>query len=193
MPANLTHNAKELFRQIAEGDEAAFTHAFHHYSRFIYPYIVKKIQSADIAKEIIQETFLRLWIYRDALKETVSPEGYLFRIVSNLLQDHFRKQQREFKMLHAVKMQQELSDLHQTDRDVTYAETQRIVDKAVASLPPQQRHVYDLKQEGFSYEEIAGKLGISVNTVKNHLVKAGRSIKSFVKKKGLSLLLWIFS
>lgn len=192
MSAGQVHNVKELFQQIAEGNEAAFTRAFHHYSRFIYPYVSKKVRSDEVAKEIIQEAFLRLWMYRDVLKETTSPDGYLFRIVANLMQDHFRKLNRENKLLQAVKNQQQ-TDGYLTEKDILYTETQKIVEKAVAALPPQQRQVYDLKEEGFSYQEIAGKLGISVNTVKNHLVKAGKSIKNFVKKKGLSILLWMLS
>lgn len=176
---------------MAAGDEGAFTQAFHHYNRFIYPYVLRKVQSVEITKEIIQEAFLKLWIYRDALNKTTSPEAYLYRIVANLLQDHFRKQKRENKMLQAIRKRYEQANLGLTEKDVYYNETRQLYEKAVALLPPQRRHVYDLREEGFSYEEIADRLNISPNTVKNHLVKAGKTIQNFVKRKGLSALLWL--
>lgn len=191
-PVENNFEPAELFRRIADGDEAAFTQAFYHYNRFIFPYVLKKLQSEDDAKEVVQDAFLKLWQYREMLKETVSPEGYLYRIVANLVQDHFRKKARQHKLMKEAAGQQSSSSQASPEKEIIYRETQGLYEQAVRNLPPQGRFAYELREEGFSYEEIGAKLGISVNTVRNHLVRAGKSIKEYVKDKGLRIISWLF-
>lgn len=49
---------EEFFRQIANSDEGAFTKTFYHYNKRIYPYLLKKVQSEDIAREMVQDVSL---------------------------------------------------------------------------------------------------------------------------------------
>jgi RNA polymerase sigma factor (sigma-70 family) len=72
-------------------------------------------------------------------------------------------------------------------------EARRILMKGVGRLPAQRRKVYELKQEGLRYEEIADRLGISPNTVKNQLVEANRFLLEFLREHGLPVLLIILS
>jgi RNA polymerase sigma-70 factor (ECF subfamily) len=67
---------------------------------------------------------------------------------------------------------------------VQVSETQRLIDEAVALLPPQQREVFLLSRyEGLNYEQIGEQMNIAGNTVKNHLVKALKFIREYLAKK----------
>jgi RNA polymerase sigma-70 factor (ECF subfamily) len=83
---------------------------------------------------------------------------------------------------------------YQFDEDELSREDQfRLLDKAISILPPQQALVYKLsKEEGLSREEVAAKMGISSNTVKNHLADAMRAIKNTAKQLGLLLVFFSF-
>jgi len=74
---------------------------------------------------------------------------------------------------------------------VIYNELKKVLGEAVSRLSPQQKKVYELgKLEGKKYDEIAGILHISRETVKNHMSEALKSIKSFLLKHE-GLLTWL--
>jgi RNA polymerase sigma-70 factor (ECF subfamily) len=71
---------KELFQLISEGDETAFRQLFHLYAPRFRALALRITQTAAVTEDIIQETFLRLWISRDKLKEIEHPPAWLLRI-----------------------------------------------------------------------------------------------------------------
>jgi RNA polymerase sigma-70 factor (family 1) len=184
-----TYSTEELFAQIAQGDEAAFTYVFTHYSKRIYPYLLKKVQSEAIAREMVQDIFLRLWLFREKLNMALNPESYLFNIAANILQDYYRKQGRELKMKSAWGKKEEA--VQEVESGVWQSETRKLLHEAVEQLPAERRRAYRLRMEGFSYDEIAGNLGISVHTVRNQLASATRTLKDILRSKGLSALIAI--
>lgn len=190
MPADSLYNEHELFREIAGGNESAFTEVFFLYSGRIHAYLLRKVQSEAIAREMLQDVFLKLWIYREALKKVHSPRAYLYRIVANHLQDHFRKLGRERRM-HQHLLQANPAQESTTEADLYFSETSRIYEATIRGLSPQRRNIYMLRQEGFSYEEIAVKLGISPNTVKNQLIIAGKFVRESLRRQGLGIILFL--
>lgn len=184
-----SYHGYELFHLIAKGDEAAFTKAFYHYNKRIYPYLLKKVHSESIAREMVQDVFLKLWLFRDKLAAIDNPEGYLFRIAANMLQDYFRREGHELKMKNRwAKKEGERS---MVENEVWYSETRKLLNEAIYQLPPERKKIYELRQEGYSYEEIADSLQISIHTVRNQLVSATKTIKGFLNEKGLSTIIFI--
>jgi RNA polymerase sigma-70 factor (family 1) len=182
---------QDWFLKIAQGDEAAFTQAFYHYNKRIYPYLLKKLHSPDLAREMVQDVFLKLWLIRDKLHDIPNPEPYLFRMVANLLQDFYRKAGHEYKMKN-VWLKKEGEQV--AEPEVWRSETRKLLNEAVQELPPERKKVYLLRMEGHSYEEIAEMLGVSIHTVRNQLASATRAIKEILRSKGLSavisIILW---
>ncbi|SFE40736.1 RNA polymerase sigma-70 factor, ECF subfamily [Chitinophaga sp. CF118] len=181
------HNEKELWHRCAAGDEMAFTTLFYHYNRLIYPFVLQKVRSETIAEEIIQDTFLKLWTGREHIALLESPDGYLFRIAANRTLDYLRKQAREQHFLdrYIDKTPEQAED---PEKSIYYNETRKAVEEAIQQLPSQRQTIYLLRQEGLSYSEIAEKLGISPNTVRNQLVSAMQFIRTFIQEKGISIL-----
>jgi RNA polymerase sigma-70 factor (family 1) len=182
---------RTLFTRLSSGDEQAFTELFHHYTRKLYPFLIQKLRSEALAEELLQDIFLRLWVYRQKLAGLESPEGYLFRMAANRVQDHFRDLHLRQSLLQNAQSG-DTADWHpEPAMDLDAA--RRILAEGVERLPEQRRKVYELKQAGLPYEEIATQLQISTNTVKNQIVHANRFLLEFLRDRGLAVLLLILS
>jgi RNA polymerase sigma-70 factor (family 1) len=179
---------KELFQLIAGGDEAAFETLFHRYVPNIQPVLVSLVQSDAVARDLIQDIFLSIWINRFKLTEIEVPNNWIFRIVYNRAYTWLEKQAVRQKVHQQISAVQLPVNAIQTEERVLYAETARLVQQAIHTLPPQTKKIYLLSREqGLKNQEIADTLQLSVNTVKNTLVNACKTIKEYLENKGLNL------
>lgn len=188
MPVELLHNERELFNQLSLGDEDAFTEIFHFYSRRLSPWLLKKTKDAEAAEEIMQDIFLKIWINRDRLANIENPEGYIYKVAANLMLDHFRKLATEHKILNRFQNGKSNAVDASSQGVIDLRETQKLIEQAVQLLPDQRKRIYTMRQEGMSYQEIADELQLSINTVKNQLIAAGKSIRGHLVQNGISTL-----
>lgn len=171
-------NNLELFRLISEGKEKAFETLFNKYSDLFYGAALKMTRSPHVAEEIVQETFVALWRYRNSLPDVQNPEAYLYRVVRNKITLRFKKLAKERMAIKHLKRIQEKGE-PTTEWTVEMNETQRIYQEIVEEMPDKQRQVFYLsRKEGLSRKEIAERLHISPHTVKNHLQKAKEFLKT---------------
>ncbi|HET6995965.1 MAG TPA: RNA polymerase sigma-70 factor [Chitinophagaceae bacterium] len=179
----------ELLSQIAEGDEAAFRQLFHQYAQLIHSHIYSIIKSETHTKDLVQDSFLRVWIHRDKLPGIENFRSWLVRIAYNLAFSYLRD-----KAIHergdtkyAVKYSK--SDQHSAEDDLHLQTLQQIIRKTVENLPPQQKKIYLLsREEGLKIPEIAAKLGLAVSTVKNTLGRALEALRGAIGEEELWLL-----
>lgn len=168
---------KELLQRISEGDEIAFRKLYDLYKERFYAAALKMTRSPDTAEEIVQEVFVSLWMRRTALLNIENPTSYLFTIVYNSISAHFKKLALEKMMKQKVSERMPEGECLTEDRLIEKENTQ-LLQHIIDALPPQQQLIYHLsKEEGLSREEIASRLQISPNTVKNHLLKACKYIR----------------
>ena len=167
----------QLFVLIAAGDEAAFTQLFRHYDQRVYAFVLKMIRSETLAEEITQEIFLRLWMFRARLPNVEQPEAYIISMASNYTIDQIKKLLNERLLLHRLS-QETNGGSRITQEQLNFRESQGLLQQIIDRLPDQQRRVFLLsRNEGLNYEEIGERMGISKNTVRNHLVEALKSIR----------------
>jgi RNA polymerase sigma-70 factor (ECF subfamily) len=174
---------------VAKGNEEAFRVIFDLYKAPFHAAAYKMTRSADIAEEIVQEVFVLSWVKRELIAEAKRPEDYIFTILHNCIYAHFRKlaQERQLKS----KLAQEPEGEYQTEDLLNEKENKAILENMISHLPPQQKLIYKLaKQEGLSRAEIAKKLNISSNTVKNHLGAAVEYLRCCFKKDA-SAIIWV--
>lgn len=192
----LLYKDKELFRGIADGDEVAFTQIFHEYNARLFPFVCKISKSEMVAEEIVQEVFLRLWVNREEVAQMEHPVGWLYRVASNLSISYLRQLAGHEKKLKQLGGIQETSANNVTD-SLGAKEIQELINKAIAQLPPRRQQIYQLsRQTGLSHKEIAGKLGLSTNTVKDQLVISLKFIKGYIRKEtgiSISILVMLFN
>lgn len=131
------------------------------------------------AEGVVQTAFVRLWGRRRTLSESGSVRSLLYTIVRNACLDELRKHRRREKA-------HEGADLPPSPRtpyeDVQGAELQRLAATAVAHLPERRREVFRMvREEGLSYAEVAEVLGLSTQTVANHMSLAMADLRTALK------------
>ena len=178
------HNDKDMFARIAVGDEDAFQTIFHAYNRTLHPFILSLVKNETDAKEIIQEVFLKLWLKRETLPEIDNPGGWLYTVAANAAYSYLRKEARYATRLKSVAdtTDQSLEDIHES---FDTKEVKALIAEAVDKLPLRRRQVFQMSRfDGFSRKEIAEKLEISENTVRNQLAEAVDFIQDYIRKNG---------
>jgi len=185
MPHFPLPDEKELLLATAEGDQRAFTQLFNHYQKFVYGFGKRLTHSEDMAVNIVQDVFLKIWDNRTNLKTVDRFGPWLNRLVRNhsfnMLRD-LSAQARASIELESVELPVENSTLYQLD----YNETLRLVNDAIEQLAPQQKLAYQLcHQQGLKYEEAAKHMGISSQTLHVHMKHALRKIREHLKKNAV--------
>lgn len=156
--------------RVAEGDEDAFALLFNHYYPLLRPLVAGYALSNADMEEILQETFIRVWLYRDRLPGIENFHGWICRVASRECLTMLRKNLRNRKHLAAL----EPDNTMPSTADKTHlSEISRLIREAVDQMPARRRRIYQMSRvEGMKPAEIAEALSISLNTVRNVLVKA---------------------
>jgi len=180
---NLMRNLdSELIMKLQQSQVTAFDALYWKYHEPVYRNILKFTKDPVVAEDILQEVFTRLWEKRLAINSDQSVAGWLFVVSFNLSVNHTRKRLREqtaHKKLFAVAPENELLPVGLQ----LYEEQYRLMKQAIDQLSPQKRKIVTLcKLEGKTYEEAAGELNISRNTVKEHLSAAMVNLNEYVRK-----------
>lgn len=173
---------------ITQDDQAAFSVLFHNYWNKVYTQAITYLKSSELAQEITQDVFLKIWSSRERLREVQSFSDYLFIISRNEIISALRK-----KNINLVEPSHELQEiLMQPDKQLHYKESYNKILSLIDQLPPTRKKVFTLSRlEGKSYEEIGAELGISRNGVKDHIVKALNFLRTHLGPNGELVLLFI--
>ena len=142
------------------------------YSDGVYRFILKNIRNTDKAKDIVQDTFEKLWInVKNVNFEKV--KSYIFTTAYHTMIDSIRKNKR------IVSFEQADQSDYSTNR--SYSDVGEILNKAIAKLPEDQRSVILLRDyEGYSYDEISEITGLSEAQVKVYIYRARVFLKEFI-------------
>jgi RNA polymerase sigma-70 factor (ECF subfamily) len=175
----LSYDLQQLPGLVAEGNERAFAQLYQHYTNTVYGVALTYTKSKDLAEEIVQEVFLKLWLQRSRLAALDNFENYLFIMARNQILNQLKSKLRQQAYVHHLT--KVFSDPALTPEDqLMFKEAGMLVKRAVDLLPPQQKLVYQMaRQEGLALDLIARQLGLSRNTVRNHLAKAIETIRNY--------------
>ena len=166
--------------QLKAGQVEAFTQLYWIYSKKLYANIFKMVKDKQITEEILQDIFTGIWQKRETLEFNQILGPYLYRMSQNKVIDFYRKLKRDKKLLQKFKANA-TEYYEQLQEAIEYRESTRLLEQAVASLPTQQRKVYQLcKIDGLSYKEAAKQLDISIYTVKEYLSMANKAIRTYL-------------
>jgi RNA polymerase sigma-70 factor (family 1) len=184
----------ELFEKLAAGDEQAFRRVFHYYAPRLLHFVLDIVKSEAVAEEIVQDVFMKLWMNREAVAEKDNPSSWLFTVASHQAITFLRRMSVERRFIDHIKQQvQEARLLNPTEDQLLLRENEALLYKAMNTLPPQQKLIYKMSRwDKLTHKEIADRLDISPNTVKNHIVTAVQSITDFIRKAGSFIFFTIF-
>ncbi len=177
-------NEKELLLEVAAGNEFAFGKLFNLHHPKLNTYIFRLTDNQELAEEVVQDVFLKIWLNRKALEKVQNFNAYLFTVSKNHALNCLRQQSKEW--LQQKKWFTEQEEITETTSAFDY----NLLDQAIDRLPRQQQKIYLLsRHERLKYAEIAAKLNLSKETVKKYLKIANHSITSFLIAQHLLPLL----
>lgn len=141
----------------------------------------------DTAKELLQDSFIKIFDKLEKYVNTGSFEGWVKRVVTNTCIDHYRRSKKDpiqfdDDVVFHYK-DDKLEEIEIDDLDISGMNTKIILD-AVSKLSPQYRTVFNLFViEEYSHKEIAEMLNISEGTSKSNLAKAKARLQMLLKDK----------
>ena len=166
--------------RLIEADRDAFAFFYQKYSPALHQKLNKMVKIPEIADELLQDIFLKVWTKRDSIDLTRSFKAWLFTIAQNAVYDYYRKLAQDKKMQEHL-IHTFATFYNQTEDYIYHKERSTALNEAIAQLPPQRRAIFRLcKLEEKSYKEVAEQLNISVSTVSNQLVHATKAVKDYV-------------
>lgn len=168
---------RALLIRLREGEHAAFEKLYGQYKLLLLSNMLHVLKSAELAEEVLQDLFLKVWQNRENIDPDKSFRAYLFKISSNLMYDVFRKIAKDRRL--QAHFLQAFEEAYTLEDDSLYsAEKKEELYKAIDLLPPQRRKVYVLcKLEEKSYKEVSEALSISTAAVNDHIRKANLFLK----------------
>ncbi|MBO9634787.1 MAG: RNA polymerase sigma-70 factor [Chitinophagaceae bacterium] len=194
MTAYNTYNDLELIHLLKEGDDNAFAEIYERYKQVVYRFGITLVKTPDLAEDLVQDVFIKLWDARGRLKTIHNFRSYLLRICHNRAIDLNKQIAANHKLVEQlIVYYQSLPDPETELSQGDLNQYDSIVEDALNSLTPQRRKVYELcKKENKSYEEVAQELNISLNTVKVHMYQTLALLRSYILKHGNIPLILIF-
>ena len=185
----------ELAILLTLNDEAAFSELYVRYKDKLYYFCLHLLKSKEEANDIVQEIFIRIWESRNFINPDLSFSSFLYTMARNRILNYFRDIDIDEKVKEILATQK-VTEEEAIDPKIIYTEYQVILQNAISQLPPQRRKIFNMSRiESMSHKEIAAELGISVNTVQEHISEALKFIKAYFSKHAdmsISLLLAAF-
>lgn len=167
---------RALLMQVASGDENAFRRLFMLHHQQLGVHMLRITNSIELAEEVVQDVFLKIWFTRESLVRVDNFKAYLFVISKNHALNCLKKLAKERAMI------RQLENTGNPNPEVAGTDMYyNLLDEAIDQLPPQQQKVYLLSRHGrLKYTEIADQLELSRETVKKYLQIATVSITEYV-------------
>lgn len=180
---------EEEFNQFRQGDQKSFRKIFDAYQQLIYKYILSYCKDTAEAEELVQEVFITLFINRLKIDNRAGIYPYLFVVAKRMTISNFKRKIVQSKYIHYLGSSW-TEECYDTEKDLEASELLKNLQSIIRRLPARQQEVFYMNRfESLSYEEIAHKTGLSIHTVKNHLVAASKRVKWEVAKIYILLLI----
>ncbi len=168
---------RKLLQRIRTGDESALGELLERHWKPVAHFASQILDSWDSAEDVAQETFIRLWERREQWGVDGSIRGLLFRIAHNAAIDARRKRSADDRA--AAKTPEPSTAGTRPDQLTEERELEIAINESLAALPDRRREVFLLvRHHGLSYKETAEALGLSPQTVANHMSMALSNLKA---------------
>ncbi len=167
-----------LIQKIKQSDSEAFKKIFYKYHLVLFKYIYYNTKDYALSQDIVQETFLKIWLNRRSLKPELSFLSYIYKISNNLIKDYYKKKQvRDKHKGNIPSINESEGDNPETALNISLLE-EKISSVVKKHLPQKCRQIFILSRiDGKYNQEIAALLNITKKTVENQLNLALKIIR----------------
>jgi RNA polymerase sigma-70 factor (family 1) len=167
---------KELIGKVRKSCQNSFKIIFFKYYESLYRFIWMRVHDSELARDLLQDVFIKIWDNRQILDANKSFKAYLYRITNNLIIDLVRKNKVKEKVF---RMNQELNYYESEEEYYNSIDIQN----ALNQLPQKLRMVVILSRyEGLNYMEIAEICDVSFQTVGFRLNKALQLMNKYLSE-----------
>lgn len=169
-----------LIQELKSGSAKAFEMVYHMYFQRLYIYCCQFTKSSHEAEDIVQEVFTKLWLTRNQIKQKSSLRGLLFTMVRNDLVSAFRRN------IYSPIFDDYLDYVNklrcEDSKDIEFRDFEQKILNTIHQLPPSRRKIlYMSRFEQYTNKQIAEKLGINEQSVKNSISQSLKFIRSRLK------------
>ena len=173
---------EELMAAYADGNMEAFGILYERHKGRILGYLVSKLKNRDEAEDVFQTIFAKLHSARKTYRTDTPFLPWAFTITRNALVDHVRKNSRyRHHLVLSKESYEQIPDNNPGHLPIGSAVTE------LSSLSATQRRVLELRfEQGFSFDEIAGQMRISVVNSRQLVSRAIRKLRRIILDKGMS-------
>ena len=173
---------RSLILRLIGGDEDAFCELYATYKNRLIYFAMRFLKSREYAEDVFQDAFTVVWQSRRFINPDASFSSYLYTIVRNRILNQLRNAANEEKLKESI-LSQALDYTEDTKREVMLNDLKSLISHALQQLTPRQREIFEMSREAqLSHKEIADKLGISVNTVQEHISISLKLIRTYLIK-----------
>lgn len=173
---------RSLILRLIEGDEDAFCELYATYKNRLIYFAMRFLKSREYAEDVFQDAFTVVWQSRRFINPDASFSSYLYTIMRNRILNQLRNAANEEKLKESI-LSQALDYTEDTKREVMLNDLKSLISHALQQLTPRQREIFEMSREAqLSHREIADKLGISVNTVQEHISTSLKLIRTYLIK-----------
>lgn len=180
--ASIIDFESDVVTRLTRGDETAFGELYSAYKGGVIHFAMKFIKSRDFAEDVFQDAFAVVWQSRQFINPETPFSSYLFTIVKNRLLNSLRDRESETRIKEAMLLEA-VDFTNDTQNTILENDLLALIEKAKNELTLKQREVFELSRDNLlSHAEIAERLGISKNTVKEHISVSLKVIRSYLTK-----------
>ena len=173
-----------LAKRIFQGDEEAFNILYEEFFHALLAIACKYVES-EVAKDIVQDTFFKLWTTPHKFLVTTDLRFYLYRSVQNQCLNYIRDKKVEDRYRDRAEVVSEDFFYNTVLEEEIFIRLQQ----AIEELPEKYRKVINLNLEGLSDKEVALRLGISIDAVKQQKKRGKEQLKEKLNHPFLLLLI----
>lgn len=180
---------KELLRRLRNGDEFAFKAIYDIYARRLAARLIQLLRSEELAEDILQDIFVKIWEIRHTIDPDLSFGALLYKMAANLSKNVYRRN--EYDQL--MRMQLNPDHGHNPiEESLSRSDAKTLLESALNKLTPRQRQVYVMhKIDGLSYQEISNQLNISASAINHHIQEANKQLRNILKSNLIYLIAFL--
>lgn len=181
----------QLVDLLKEDDQTAFTEIYQRYASQLTGFASSKLYSLEDSRDVIHDVFVKLWEERKGLKVDRNLESYLFTLVRYRIVDKIRKNITREDYAGMV-MTLTVNHESEIEQQIAAKEIKQGIAQALEKLSPRVKEIYILsREENMSISEIASRLQLSEQTVKNQLTFALKHLReSLTCLSVFALIFW---
>lgn len=167
-----------------------FTVLYEYWTPHLYQFVFSLVKSRPITKDIVQETFIKIWTSRKQINPDQSFKSYLFTIAYHIVLKEFRRQINHPLMEDYLEYNNEASlSENITEQKLDLEEFLIQYEKAKTRLSPRQREIFEMnKEKQMSVAEIADKLSLTEQSVRNQLSASLKILRKELLKFSVFLI-----